>query len=366
MANGVRDRSKLERVPALSFRTARYALIFALAAVFWLVGNGTASATMPFTPSFDLSVSNANPGFRANATTVHSVPAGNHLIDSINIFIPIQWQIAAGDSYPVGNVVGQVSGKADKGCNGSVDALSPGNLINQALAPTDPSQAEWLAIIDGTWQLLFIVEETSQPREWQISVTLNNASMPAGMCSPQELKLTINGSASPSGSQVIANPSQAGTYVWDDGLLSLGGSHVAFVSDSVVIGTDPDADGLANTADNCPTLANPDQLNTDGDALGNACDTDDDNDTWSDSSEGVIGTDSLLDCGVSAWPADINNDTFVDVIGDISAVANHFGQSVPQAPPRYDIAPDPPNGSIGVIDDVARMAGLFGQGCSAP
>ena len=63
---------------------------------------------------------------RANATTVHSVPAGNHLIDSINIFIPIQWQIAAGDSYPAGNVVGQVSGKADKGCNGSVDTLSAG------------------------------------------------------------------------------------------------------------------------------------------------------------------------------------------------------------------------------------------------
>jgi hypothetical protein len=51
------------------------------------------------------------------------VPAGNHLIDSINIFTPIDWQIEAGDSYPVGNVVGQVSGKADKGCNRSVDAL---------------------------------------------------------------------------------------------------------------------------------------------------------------------------------------------------------------------------------------------------
>jgi len=344
-------------------RTLRCVVIAALAAALWLAGDGTASATMPFTPAFDVSVSNANPGVRANVTTLHSVPAGNHLIDSINIFFPIQWQVAAGDTYGPTDVVGQVSGKADKGCNGSIDTLSPGNLINQALAPSDPSQAEWLAIIDGTWQLLFIVEETSQPREWQISVTPNNASMPAGMCSPQELTVTINGSASPSGLQVIANPNQSGSYLWDDGLLSLGGSHVVFVSDTVVIGTDTDADGLANTVDNCPTVANADQLNTDGDSLGNACDADDDNDTWSDEAESAIGTDPLLDCGANAWPPDINNDTFVDIIGDISEVANNFGLSVPPAPARHDIAPDPPNGSIGIIDDISRMAGLFGQNC---
>jgi Thrombospondin type 3 repeat/Bacterial TSP3 repeat len=347
--------------PALYRRVSRYALIAALATVFWLAGDGTASATMPFTPSFDLSVSNANPGFRANTTTVHSVPVDNHLIDSINIFIPIQWQIAAGDTYPAGNVVGQVSGKADKGCNGSVDTLSPGNLINQALAPSDPSQAEWLAIIDGTWQLLFIVEETSQPREWQISVTLGNASMPAGMCSPQELKVTINGSASPSGAQVIANPTQAGMHTWDDGLLSLGGSHVAFISDNIVIGTDTDADGLANTVDNCPTIANPDQLNTDGDTLGNACDADDDNDGFSDAVEMSVGTNSLLDCGVDAWPADINNDGFSDIT-DVSALTGVFGLSVPSAPARYDIAPDPPDGFVD-ITDVSRMTALFGQSC---
>jgi len=34
--------------------------------------------------------------------------------------------------------------------------------------------------------------------------------------------------------------------------------------------------------DNCPLLANVDQLNTDGDAQGNVCDTDDDNDGMPD------------------------------------------------------------------------------------
>jgi hypothetical protein len=337
----MRGRWRTGDAPALYRRVSRYAFIAALGAALWFAGDWTVSATMPFTPAFDVSVSNANPGVRANVTTIHSVPAGNHLIDSINIFIPIDWQIAAGDTYPVGNIVGQVSARADKGCNGSVETLSPGNLINQALAPSDPSQAEWLAVVDGTWQLLFIVEETSQPREWQISVTLGNASMPSGMCSPQEITLIINGSASPSGAQVVANPTRADTYTWDDGLLSLGGSHVAFVSDTVVIGTDTDADGLANTVD-----------------------PDDDNDGFSDVVEISAGTSPLLDCGVDAWPADINNDGFSDIT-DISALGGSFGKAVQPAgpaPPRHDIAPDPPDGFVD-ITDISRMGGLFGKGC---
>src|SRR5438132_2148958 len=239
--------------PVAKLKGLRVALVVVLVAAVWLLGNSTASAA-PFTPSFYLTVSNANTGVRANTTMVHSVPAGNNLIDSINTFIPIDWQIAAGDSYPVGNIVGQVSAKADKGCNGSVDTLTPGNLINQALEPTDPSQAEWLAVVDGTWQMLFIVDQTTQPREWQIAVTLANASMPANMCAPEELTVSISGSSSPAGALVIANPSHATAYLRDDGLLSYGGSQVIFVSDDVVIGMDTDSDGWANTVANCPSV----------------------------------------------------------------------------------------------------------------
>jgi len=293
---------------------------------------------------------------------VHSVPAGNNLIDSINTFIPIDWQIATGDTYPVGNFVGQVSAKADKGCNGSVDTLTPGNLINQALGPTNPSQAEWLATIDGTWQMLFVVDQTTQPREWQIEVTLANASMPANMCAPEELTVTIFGSSSPAGGMVIANPTHANTYTWDDGLLSFGGSQVVFVSANVVIGTDTDADGWANTVDNCSTVVNPDQLNTDGDSLGDACDPDDDNDGFSDVVETSVGTNPLVRCGPNAWPADINNDSFSD-IADISALTGVFGQSAPPAPARDNVAPDPPDTFVD-ITDVSRLTGLFGQRCS--
>src|SRR5438046_7364446 len=36
--------------------------------------------------------------------------------------------------------------------------------------------------------------------------------------------------------------------------------------------TDSDGDGIADTADNCPQVANANQLDSDGDGLGDACD----------------------------------------------------------------------------------------------
>ena len=63
---------------------------------------------------------------------------------------------------------------------------------------------------------------------------------------------------------------------------------------------DGDSDGIVDFHDNCPTLTNTNQGNTDsslaaagasvlGDGLGNACDTDDDNDQFSDTVEAFAG-----------------------------------------------------------------------------
>lgn len=48
---------------------------------------------------------------------------------------------------------------------------------------------------------------------------------------------------------------------------------------------DPDADGIDTLQDNCDNTANVDQIDTDGDSQGNACDTDDDNDGTTDLSD---------------------------------------------------------------------------------
>lgn len=57
--------------------------------------------------------------------------------------------------------------------------------------------------------------------------------------------------------------------------------------------SDRDGDTIADDADNCPDISNTDQLNTDNDAQGNACDADDDNDTISDVDEISRGTNPL-------------------------------------------------------------------------
>ncbi len=50
-----------------------------------------------------------------------------------------------------------------------------------------------------------------------------------------------------------------------------------------ILSSDTDGDGIPDTSDNCPYTFNSNQLNTDGDSVGNVCDDDDDNDTVLDS-----------------------------------------------------------------------------------
>ena len=73
---------------------------------------------------------------------------------------------------------------------------------------------------------------------------------------------------------------------------------------------DSDADGVADEVDNCPNIANADQLDTDSDGLGNACDADDDGDGVLDEDDGypLVNLGDLPDSDGDGRPNDCDSD----------------------------------------------------------
>jgi len=154
---------------------------------------------------------------------------------------------------------------------------------------------------------------------------------------------------------------------------------------------DPDGDGLQYAADNCPTIANADQSNADGDKSGNACDPDDDNDGCRDGREtgpnrqlgGLRDPLNFWDFFDTPTGPTFARDRAV-TIGDIVAVVGRFGStgskavdplSSPPAPPAYHTGYDRtppgtapngqdqgPNGSV-TIQDITLAVSQFGHTC---
>jgi hypothetical protein len=148
---------------------------------------------------------------------------------------------------------------------------------------------------------------------------------------------------------------------------------------------DADFDGVPDGSDNCPSVWNPTQTNTDsgfvavgafpaGDALGDACDTDDDADGFTDAIEGTLPTDPLDRCAngaapykSDAWALDQNMDRSVTVVGDVLKYSGKIGQSVSGTPPtswvlsRLDLNGDR---SITVVGDVLKYSGKIGSSCT--
>jgi hypothetical protein len=136
--------------------------------------------------------------------------------------------------------------------------------------------------------------------------------------------------------------------------------------------------------DNCPSLANPGQANNDGDAYGDDCDADDDNDGYDDAAEAAIGTNSLAECGAYDlshpnpnpdikpslnWPSDFSKaqgvlDSYnrIDVqdLTSFLAPVRYLNTEVGTNPGdvRWDLRPGPEifGADINVADIVAIMA----------
>ena len=83
--------------------------------------------------------------------------------------------------------------------------------------------------------------------------------------------------------------------------------------------SDGDEDGVCDTLDNCPEVSNAEQTNTDEDSLGDACDSDDDGDGYSDSDELACGSDPLSD---ESLPADADEDELCDLLDNCPEMSN--------------------------------------------
>jgi uncharacterized protein YkwD len=161
---------------------------------------------------------------------------------------------------------------------------------------------------------------------------------------------------------------------------------------------DADADGVPDASDNCPSTPNGtvavgvagagNQTNTDqvlaaggarlgtgnpppplmGDSQGDACDSDDDNDGFSDTREQFLGVNPLDNCtggspgtGGDAWPPDTNRDTVINSL-DLVIILNGFQKS--QGQPGYNQRADiNGSGEINVLD-ISAVRVLWGRRCA--
>lgn len=123
-------------------------------------------------------------------------------------------------------------------------------------------------------------------------------------------------------------------------LYSFNGEPNANLGIEISVSPDSDDDGIADSADNCPSTPNPDQADTDNDGVGDACDAcihgaDSDNDGVCDdvdaypNSRDVGGTVHVGDCYTGVLNVVFpDGSTISDLIHTLSVRARNHGQFV--------------------------------------
>jgi CSLREA domain-containing protein len=129
---------------------------------------------------------------------------------------------------------------------------------------------------------------------------------------------------------------------------------------------DVDRDQVRNELDNCPELPNPDQANTDGDGAGDACDADDDDDGLSD---GYESANSCLSALVSDAGDDSDGDGLSNAeefgLGSDPCNSDSDGDGLPDGVEVFGLGPfgtdplDPDSDDDGALDGDDNCPRLF-------
>jgi len=218
---------------------------------------------------------------------------------------------------------------------------------------TTGTSSSWIASLDadaimggitatGGWSWLDVTGSNALEVGWDIAV---NSS---------DIVAVVGSFVGPAGSNTITKGTNSvnSTGGWD-----------AFVwAVNPALKADSDDDGIPDYTDNCPTDSNPMQENTDGDAQGDACDVDDDNDGITDNSgdhcprSGEANWDSTQDFTDPANSTDWDRDGCKDGVED-NDMDNDGVENANDQCPRSSYQPPRPTWQSDSITDVD------GDGC---
>ena len=135
---------------------------------------------------------------------------------------------------------------------------------------------------------------------------------------------------------------------------------------------DSDSDSVGDNADNCPSLSNPDQLNTDGDTEGDACDSDDDDDGFSDDQEELDGTNPLnrFSCKSGCFSFDVDENLEAQPLTDGLLVIRHLfgfsGDSLTSGAVSSEASRDSSEAIVSYLTDADSELDIDGDGESKP
>jgi hypothetical protein len=142
--------------------------------------------------------------------------------------------------------------------------------------------------------------------------------------------------------------------------------------DDAAESVDSDSDSVGDNADNCPSLSNTSQLNTDGDSEGDACDSDDDNDGFSDDQEEQDGTDPLnrFSCKSGCFSFDVDESLEAQPLTDGLLVIRHLfgfsGDSLTSGAVSGEAGRDSSEAIASYLTDADSELDIDGDGESKP